>query len=122
MKPLRIHATDDTPEIVLDKEQGKFEFNGRSLPEDSADFFTPILTWLKEYCENPNKTTEVVFNLDYFNTASSKFIQDILQILDDIDGTKIVWCFHEDDEDMEQMGQELSELVEIPFEYKSYRN
>lgn len=120
MESLRINATDDTPEIVFDKEKGKFEFKGRSLPEDSADFFTPILNWLKSYRDDPNKTTEVVFNLDYFNTASSKFIQDILQILDDIEGTRIVWYYHEDDEDMEQMGRELAELVEIPFEYRSY--
>ena len=121
MESLRMNATDDTPEIVLDKENARFEFNGRSLPEDSAEFFNPILKWLQTYRDNPNKTTEVVFNLDYFNTASSKFIQDILQILDDVEGARIVWYYHEDDEDMQQMGQELAELVEIPFEYKSYR-
>jgi hypothetical protein len=31
----------------------------------------------------------------------------------DIKGMKIIWYFHEDDEDMEEAGEEFSELVEI---------
>jgi hypothetical protein len=46
-------------------------------------------------------------------------VQDILSALEKIKGMKIVWYFYEDDEDMEEMGHELSELVEIPFEYKT---
>jgi SiaC family regulatory phosphoprotein len=33
---------------------------------------------------------------------------------------KIVWCFQPDDENMEETGQEFSELVDIPFEFKNY--
>jgi hypothetical protein len=58
--------------------------------------------------------------LEYFNTASSKLILDVLSALEDIKDMKILWYFHEDDEDMEEAGQEFSELVEIPFEFKTY--
>jgi len=44
----------------------------------------------------------------------------VLSALEDIKGMKILWYFHEDDEDMEEAGQEFSELVEIPFEFKTY--
>jgi hypothetical protein len=117
MDPLKISKTDDTPDIILDKSSGKFEISGRSLPEDSVEFYTPVFQWLEKYAKDPNPTTEFVFKLDYLNTASSKMIQDVLSALEKINGVKVAWYFYEDDEDMEEMGQELSELVEIPFEY-----
>lgn len=117
MDALRISKTEDTPEITLDKSAGKFEISGRSLPEDSVEFYSPVFQWLAAYEKDPNPTTEFVFKLDYLNTASSKMMQDILSALEKISGVKVVWYFYEDDEDMEEMGQELSELVEIPFEY-----
>lgn len=119
MESLRISKTDDTPEIIFDKSMGKFEISGRSLPEDSVEFYSPVFQWLALYSKDPNPTTEFVFKLDYVNTASSKMIQDVLTALEKIKSVKVVWYFHDDDEDMEEMGQELSEIVEIPFEYKT---
>jgi len=47
-------------------------------------------------------------------------VQDILSALEKIKGVTIVWYYLKDDEDMEAMGHELAELVEIPFEFKTY--
>jgi hypothetical protein len=118
MKPLIIEATDETARIIFDKDKGVFEITGRSLPEDSAEFFEPVLEWVKEYKKDPNPSTEVVFKLDYFNTASSKFIQDILAQLEGVDGVKVSWYYFEDDESMEEAGTEFSEFVHIPFEFR----
>jgi hypothetical protein len=120
MNILNLEGTEDTPKIILDKEHGIFEISGRSLPEDSAEFYQPVLDWISEYADAPHSKTEFVFKLEYFNTASSKLILDVLSALEDIDGMTILWYFHEDDEDMEEAGQEFSELVEIPFEFKTY--
>jgi hypothetical protein len=120
MDILNLEGAEDTPKIILDKKNGIFEISGRSLPEDSAEFYRPVLEWIEAYQAAPNASTEFVFKLEYFNTASSKLILDVLSALEDIKGIKIVWCFHEDDEDMEEAGEEFSELVEIPFEFKTY--
>jgi len=120
MEILNLEGTEDTPKIMLDKENGIFEISGRSLPEDSAEFYAPILDWIEQYGKDPNPQTNFVFKLEYFNTASSKLILDLLSALEDIDGMSIAWYFHEDDEDMEEAGEEFSELVEIPFEFKTY--
>jgi hypothetical protein len=120
MEILNLEGTEDTPKIILDKKNGIFEISGRSLPEDSAEFYRPVLEWIDKYSSDPNPATEFVFKLEYFNTASSKLILDVLSALEDIKGMKINWYFHEDDEDMEEAGQEFSELVEIPFEFKTY--
>lgn len=120
MQILNLEGTEDTPKILLDKGNGIFEISGRSLPEDSAEFYQPVLEWLEEYQDNKNSTTEFVFKLEYFNTASSKLILDVLSNLEDIEGTTVVWYYHEDDEDMQEAGEEFSELVELPFEFKTY--
>lgn len=120
MEILNLEGTEDTPKIILDKKNGIFEISGRSLPEDSAEFFRPVLEWIAAYSKEANGSTEFVFKLEYFNTASSKLILDVLSALEDIQGMKIMWYYHEDDEDMEEAGQEFSELVEIPFEFKTY--
>ena len=72
-----------------------------------------ILSWQKE-------KLHFHFKLEYFNTASSKLILDILSKLEEIDGTSVTWFFHEDDEDMEEAGEEFSDLVEVPFEFSTY--
>lgn len=124
MKPLYLDATDETPEVKLDKDKNIFEFNGKSLPEDVVTFYNPIMDWLDEYSGNLNDVTEVKFRLDYFNTASSKMILDILLKLEEFkDSGKIVkvkWYYAEDDEDMEEAGAEYAEIVDVPFEYESY--
>ena len=120
MEILNLEGAEDTPKIILDKKNGIFEISGRSLPEDSAEFYRPVLEWIDAYTAESNASTEFVFKLEYFNTASSKLILDVLSALEDIKGMKVIWYFHEDDEDMEEAGEEFSELVEIPFEFKTY--
>lgn len=120
MNTLHLEGTEETPSIILDKSNGIMEISGRSLPEDSTEFYKPVLDWIERYAEDPNISTTFVFKLEYFNTASSKLILDVLYALEDIKGLKVEWHFHEDDEDMEEAGEEFSELVEIPFEFIPY--
>ncbi|SDJ96545.1 protein of unknown function [Catalinimonas alkaloidigena] len=120
MEIISLEGTEDTPKIILDGKNGIYEISGRSLPEDSAEFYGPVLEWLDQYADAPNSATEFVFKLEYFNTASSKLILDILSKLEDIDNASVVWYYDEDDEDMQEAGEEFSELVEVPFEFKTF--
>jgi hypothetical protein len=120
MEIINLEGTEDTPKIILDKNNGIFEISGRSLPEDSAEFYKPVIEWLEKYNTNPNTKTHFTFKLEYFNTASSKLILDVLSKLEDLPNVTVLWYYHEDDEDMQEAGEEFSELVEIPFEFKTY--
>ncbi len=120
MEIINLEGAEDTPKIILDRTNKIFEISGRSLPEDSAEFYQPVLDWLDEYKKDPLPETIFDFKLEYFNTASSKLILDILTSLEDIPGAKIHWYFYEDDEDMEEAGEEFSELVDVDFELKPY--
>jgi hypothetical protein len=124
MEALDLKATNDTPKVLLDPENNIFEISGRSLPEDVVSFYQPVIDWLDEYKDSPNQSTEFVFKYIYFNTATSKLVQDILIKLEEIseDGNKVkvLWYYVEDDEDMLDLGEEFSENVDIPFEIIAY--
>lgn len=124
MQAIKIKGSDDTPNVILDKDNGIFEISGRSLPEDVAAFYEPILEWLEDYAENPLDKTVFNFKLEYFNTASSKLLLDVLLKLEDMfdDGKEIMvrWHYPDDDEDMEEAGEEYADIVEVPFEQVSY--
>jgi hypothetical protein len=120
MDILDIKATNDTPRVIFDPENDIFEISGRSLPEDVVTFYQPVIDWLDEYVRLPNEKTEFVFKYIYFNTATSKLIQDILirleQIYETGNDVVVIWYYEQDDEDMMDLGEEFKEYVDIPFE------
>jgi len=124
METIKILGTDDTPSVILDKKANVFEFAGRSMPEDSGLFYEPIIEWFEDYSLNPNPETVISFKLIYFNTASSKLILDVLTKLEEIHETGnpvlIKWYYPEDDEDMQEAGEEYSDILDLPFEHISY--
>ncbi|MFO7658936.1 MAG: DUF1987 domain-containing protein [Bacteroidales bacterium] len=126
METIKIQGTEDTPRIILDADKELLEISGRSLPEDVTAFYEPVLNWLNEYSENPNKNTVFNFKLTYFNTASSKLLLDILMKLEELHekghDVLIKWHYPEDDEDMEEAGEEYADIVDVPFEQVSYSN
>ncbi len=124
-KPLYIKGTKDCPQVTLDCENQIFEISGRSLPEDSAQFYAPVEAWLESYVKSPNSITEFNFRLDYFNSSSSRKIMSILFELEKIAKTKnavkINWYYEESDEMIKESGEEIRSIVKIPFELKSYK-
>lgn len=125
METLIINGTEDTPNIVLNYESGEFIISGRSLPEDVTSFYRPVLDWLDSFANNPKDGSKFHFKLEYFNTASSKILLDIFMKMEEIiegSSTKmsIAWYYQDSDSDMQEAGEEYSELVTVPFEYVVY--
>jgi hypothetical protein len=121
MKQLILDKTQDTPEVVLNKEDGVFNFSGISIPENTKDFYTPIFNWIDEYVKNPNEETIVNFNMVYFNTSSTKSILDILlKFRTVVKNNKMLiinWYFQEEDEDMYDAGVGFSKMTHVNFNY-----
>jgi hypothetical protein len=119
MEPFYIAGSKQTPEVVLDKDKAIFQFKGRSLPENSALFYDPILEWLRQYLNNPNPITILTFELEYFNSASSKIIFEIILMLKELLSkgldAKVNWCYLEEDEDILESGQTYASLSNVPF-------
>lgn len=126
MDVISIKGTQETPEVLLDSSKGVFELSGKSLPEDVKEFYNPILKWFDEYSKSPNKQTILKIKMDYFNTASSKMILELFEVVQKVHAsgneTIIEWYYQEDDEDMQDAGQDYSDLIEIPFKLISYQS
>lgn len=119
MKTLTIEGSPKTPMVKLEPETGKLEIKGRSIPENSIEFYKPIVEWLEEYGANPQKLTDVHVQLEYFNTSSSKCILDVFKKLETIvkAGHEVLinWYYEEDDEDMLEAGEDYQSIVKVPF-------
>ena len=122
MENLFLKGTEETPEIVFDKDKPEFRLTGKSYMEDATSHYTKVIDWLKAYSEKPNAITNFKFELEYVNTASSKIVHDILNELDNMHLKKhevvVEWHYYEEDEDMLEMGQEFQEIYEVPFKFE----
>ncbi len=123
MQKYELKQSSKSPSIVLDPNKGEMFLGGRSIPDNALDLFGPMLDWASQYVENPQKTTKIVFNFEYYNTASSKSILEFLLIMNELQkkncDVKVFWHYKEDDDDMYEEGEVYSDIVNIPFEFIS---
>lgn len=114
-------ATDRTPEIQGNFESGQVFIRGRSLPEDTLQFYAPFRTWLNDQYL-PNKDgIELILSMEYFNTATSRILLDLMRNLDMISGmkkVKVIWVYESDDMDMEETGNDFANLFPDIVELK----
>ncbi len=119
MNEFYLEATPKTPKLYFNRESGEFEISGRSIPENSIEFYKPVISWLDSYIDNPNSNTLLVIKLEYFNTSSSKCLVEILRRLERLNGSHPVavkWCYEEEDEDMQESGEDFKEIIKLPIE------
>jgi hypothetical protein len=81
MTELIIKQTPKTPQIDLNQLTGDLIFSGKSIPENAAKVYEPVLNWVTEYILKANPTTNLRLNLEYFNTASLIWLTKILKVL-----------------------------------------
>jgi hypothetical protein len=125
MDILSIVGTPKTPTVHFDASEGIVEIKGRSIPENSIEFYRVLVDWLDAYGKNPQPQTLVNIQMEYFNTSSSKCILDVFKKLEfihkttynDVEGQGVTvnWFYDEDDEDMLEAGQDYESIIRIPF-------
>ena len=113
-----MEGTIKTPMIHFEYDTGNLTISGRSIPENSIDFYKGAMDWLDEYVKSPKPDTEFTVRLEYFNTSSSKCLVEIFRKLEGIysDGNivNVMWFYEEEDEDMMESGQDFGQIVKIP--------
>jgi SiaC family regulatory phosphoprotein len=127
MENLFIESTEYSPKILFDVKNRKFELIGISRPEDVIAFYESVLYKIEKYVkktiENNNDLKNFTFNLKfdltYMNSASSKYI---LQILDHFKqlylkeaNIIIEWLYDDVDDQIFEDGEDLSDVIKIPF-------
>jgi len=121
MDRLFVEATETTPRVEFNKIKDIFRIEGKSLPEDVKNFYNPLIQWFENYSNQPNQQTHLYLDYEYFNTASSKMILILLNKLRDINkkgfSVLVTWSYPQHDAELEEAGEEFSELLNIPFEF-----
>ena len=117
---MQIQACSDTPFINFNEKTCVLEIIGRSFPENAKEFYKPVLTWVKKLKLEANNQYTCKINLEYFNTASSKFLLELFQTFYTLQ-TKysvpvtVEWIYENEDKDMKEAGEEFAQIVSIPF-------
>ncbi|WP_020527529.1 DUF1987 domain-containing protein [Flexithrix dorotheae] len=118
MKKYFKEGTTKTPRLEMDNESGRFLIEGRSIPENSIEFYQPLYDWLDEYLKDPSMNTILDVKLEYFNTSSSKCLVEVfrkLETLNKKNNVFINWFYEEDDEDMQESGEDFKSIINLPI-------
>lgn len=114
MDRYRIQGTPKTPSVEFNSEDATLEFSGVSIPEDTVEFYQPIILWIKQFLTTTNPSLKIVFKLSYINTSSLQFVYEILSILDkqeDSEGIIIDWYYLSEDDDMRELGEDFQSSI-----------
>ena len=116
MESLHIEATKYTPEINLDNEVGVISMIGKSYPENTFEFYAPVMDWIKDYFdENAKDKTVVNIEIIYFNSSSSKLFFDFFDLLDkacEENAIEVNWIYDEENESAKESGEDFIEDFE----------
>jgi len=120
LKNIFIEPTVKTPMIDLNHITGELIFSGRSIPENAIELYEKILNWALVYVKNPRLTTNLRFNLEYFNTASSIWLAKIVKALCSIKDSEYTLIIHlyfnveeYDSMDLEDLKDALSPIIDM---------
>jgi len=91
---LYIEGTAKAPQIDLNHFSGELILSGRSIPENAAKVFEPVLDWISNYIKSPNITTNFRLNLEYFNTSTSIYLAKIIKRLSSISNPECKLFIH----------------------------
>jgi len=128
MLPFYSGSTEFTPGAEFSNITGLFELTGVSRPENVSSFYNQLIAWLRAFEQESLRTGEwpkqpITLNikLTYCNSASSKYIFQIMEMI--ISWSKygkspiIDWYYDEGDDKMRDDGQDLADALDYEFNY-----
>lgn len=111
------------PNVHFNAETGHCVLEGESYLENTWDFYTKLVNWLRAYAET-GQPIVFDFKLTYFNTSSSKGILEVLEFLKEYEskGGAIVlkWYYPQDDEDILEEAEDFVEDTQLDIELIPY--
>jgi hypothetical protein len=120
LKSYYIEPTAKTPQVDLNHLTGELILSGRSIPENATLLYENVLKWILEYVKNPRHTTNLRFNLEYFNTASSIWLAKIVRGLCSIknnENTLLIHLYFDmeefDNMEVEDLKDALSPIIDM---------
>lgn len=103
MKDIHIARTSFSPTIDFRFSEHALSMTGEAYPEDANEFFRPILIALEDYLKSVDgQTVEFNFGLTYFNSAATKMLYSMFELLNDSASSSnriVLNWFHDQDDD-----------------------
>ena len=113
MQDLIIEETKYTPKIEMLFEKRYISFKGKSYPENTFDFYMPVVSWLKNYFQKQKDKTIVDFEISYFNSSSSKLFFDLFDIFEEFSALNceivINWYYDSENESALEAGEDFKD-------------
>ena len=120
MDHLVIAQTERTPLISL-LSNGLLEISGKSIDEDSQEFWQPVISWVKTYSLKPSTKTCLNLYIESLDTSSSTSLIELLYLLKDLmsEGNEVHvhWNYEENDLDMLALGKDMEQQAQMGFEF-----
>jgi hypothetical protein len=121
MENLIIGISSITPQVNF-QTNGSMLIKGVSQPGDVSTFYQPVINWLEDFKYNkPAAEVNLILDIDYLNTASTKIFVKILALVNSISQggvhTKVTWRYDEGDEDMLELGKDLAASSQCVLNY-----
>lgn len=115
---LNIPRTPSTPEIRYHDERQALSISGESYPENSFDFYAPVLEWLAGALPRL-AGLRVEVTVSYMNSSSIKCMLDILDAIGEAHASgkkvEVVWNYEPDNPRALDLAEEFRSEVAFPF-------
>lgn len=119
MSPLSVDATKSSPRVRFDPDSGVLEIQGESYPENSQEFYAPLIAWLNQYLSEVTGSVVFRVGLSYMNTSSTKYMIEMLDRIENAfeQGTdvRVEWYCDPDNARALDTVEELKEDFSMPF-------
>lgn len=119
MEFTNLEPTTSTPLICFDPSTNTLSISGESYPENSFDFYAPVISWLRGSLETLQELT-LDIAITYMNSSSTKCLFDIMDIMEEafVHGckTSIIWHYDSENPRSLDMADDFREEVTFPFE------
>lgn len=114
MQDIYIACTPDSPEIHFQFSSDTLRMRGEAYPENASEFFAPVLAGLSQYLDSvDNRDIEFNFGLTYFNSASTRMLYRLFELLHESACTRnritLNWCHDEEDDTILDFGSEVKD-------------
>ncbi|MFH0998781.1 MAG: DUF1987 domain-containing protein [Pseudomonadota bacterium] len=113
-----VRPTISTPKVYFDTARGSLELSGESYPENSFEFYAPLIARLKEYLSRPG-CLRFDISIKYMNSSSIKCVLELFDMMEEAEskGMDIVinWFYDKDNTRALELAAEFSEEVSLPF-------
>lgn len=119
MSNLSIQGSQSTPRITGDWAQGLMCMQGDSYPENSFEYFGPIIDWIERFLQQTQTPLRLELRLVYMNTSSVKVMMDIFDLLEEFHGqgreVRVDWYYDPRNERVVDLADEFREDCNFPF-------